>query len=223
MPKPPIEVLWEDNHLLAVNKPAGLPTQGVAEGAPSLAKCAKEYLKRKYNKPGNVYLGIVSRLDAAVSGVVVFARTSKAAARLTEQFRNRRPEKLYWALVDRQPNQPAGELDHWLKKDERALKIRVVAPRSRGSQHAQLSYRVVAARNGQTLLEVRLHTGRKHQIRVQLSEIGCPICGDRKYGSNRPFPGGIALHAKELTIAHPITKEPVKIVAPLPPTWPALS
>lgn len=221
MPKPlPLDVLFEDNHLLVVNKPAGLATQGVMEGTPSVVTVAKEYLKRKFKKPGNVYLGVVSRLDASVSGVLVLARTSKAAARLTEQFRSREAEKVYWALVERPPTPPAGELDDWLLKDDRAMRTKVVPPRTRGAQHARLEYRTLETRKGRTLLEVRLHTGRKHQIRVQLAEIGCPILGDRKYGSRQPFASGIALHAACLAIDHPTTKARLQFEAPPPATWP---
>src|SRR5262245_37504772 len=143
MPKPTLEVLYEDNHLLVVNKPAGLATQGVAEGTASVLTHAKEYLKRKYKKPGNVYLGVVSRLDQAVSGVLVLARTSKAADRLTKQFQSGEVEKVYWALTERPPDPPAGELSHWLLKNDRRRCMEVVAPRSRGAQHARLTCRTI--------------------------------------------------------------------------------
>jgi 23S rRNA pseudouridine1911/1915/1917 synthase len=221
MPKlPPLEVLYEDNHLLVVNKPAGLPTQGVVEGASSVVTLAKAYLKRKYKKPGNVYLGVVSRLDAWVSGVLVLARTSKAAARLTEQFREHKAEKIYWALVERKPDPPAGELSHWLRKDDRQRRMEVVPPRTRGAQHARLSYQTLSAEKQGTLVEVRLHTGRKHQIRLQLAAIGSPILGDAKYGSHKPFAAhGIALHSARLTIEHPTSKERLEFRAPPPKEW----
>src|SRR5688572_19153526 len=182
MPKPPpLPILFEDNHLLVVNKPAGLPTQGVVEGAASVVTAAKDYLKRKYAKPGNVYLGVVSRLDSSVSGVLVLARTSKAAARLTEQFRSGSTEKTYWALIEAPPMPPAGELSHWLLKDESQRRMTVVPPRTRGAQHARLSYKAVRKEANGALLEIRLDTGRKHQIRLQLATEFSPVLGDRKY------------------------------------------
>jgi 23S rRNA pseudouridine1911/1915/1917 synthase len=222
MPKPPpLAILYEDNHLLVVNKPAGLPTQGVAEGTPSVMTRAKAYLKKKYRKPGNVYLGVVSRLDASVSGVLVLARTSKAAARLTEQFRSGKAEKTYHALVERPPTPADGELTDWVLKDDRQRRMTLVPQRTRGAQQARLSYRTVKTDREETLVEIRLHTGRKHQIRLQLSAIGCPILGDRKYGSRRPFSAGIALHAARLAIEHPTTKGRLIFEAPQPKTWPS--
>lgn len=224
MPKPPpLDVLYEDNHLLVVNKPAGLATQGVMEGTASVVTAAKEYLKRKYKKPGNVYVGVVSRLDASVSGVLVLARTSKAAARLTEQFRARSTEKTYWALVGQPPEPAEGELEHWLLKDERAMRMKTVRRYTPAALHARLDYRTLRAEKKHTLLEIRLHTGRKHQIRVQLAEIGCPILGDKKYGSRAAFPAGIALHSRRLAIDHPTTKERLVFEAKLPKAWPCVS
>lgn len=221
MPKqPPLKVLYEDNHLLVVEKPAGLATQGVADGTPSVVTRAKAYLKQKYKKPGNVYLGVVSRLDAFVSGVLVLARTSKAADRLTEQFRNGNVQKVYQALVSQLPEPPAGELSHWLLKNDKDRRIEVVEPRTKNAQHARLTYRTLGRRRRGTLVEVELHTGRKHQIRVQLAEIGCPIVGDRKYGSRQPFGDrAIALHAVRLTLEHPTTRKPLTIESPLPKDW----
>src|SRR3954470_2181179 len=164
MPKPMLDVLYEETHLLVVNKPVGLATQGVAEGTPSVITRAKEYLKRKYKKPGEVFLGVVSRLDAAVGGVLVLARTSKAADRLTKQFQSGEVEKVYWALVERAPEPAEAELSHWVRKNDRAMRMESVPPRSRGAAHARLSYRVVGNERLGTLIEVRLHTGRKHQI-----------------------------------------------------------
>jgi 23S rRNA pseudouridine1911/1915/1917 synthase len=239
-----LDVLYEDNHLLAVNKPAMLPTMGVAEDRPSLLTVAKEYIRRKYGKPGNVYLGIVSRLDAPVTGVVLIARTSKAAARLTEMFREREVEKTYWAVVDGPVDPPSGRLVHYLRKDERHRWMHVTGDGAAGAQRAELAYRVLAGRErggdketgrqGDTsgidfslspslrsamLLEIQLLTGRKHQIRVQLADAFCPIVGDRKYGSQRRFPLGIALHSRRLTFEHPVRKLPLTIEAPLPPSW----
>jgi len=217
---PPLKVLYEDNHLLVVEKPAGLATQGVAEGAPSALTRAKAYLKQKYQKPGNVYLGVVSRLDAFVSGVLVLARTSKAADRLSEQFRTGGVQKVYQALVAQPPQPPAGELSHWLLKNDKERLIEVAPPRTKNAQLARLSYRTLGKHRRGTLVEVELHTGRKHQIRVQLAEIGCAIVGDKKYGSRQPFADqAIALHAVRLTLEHPTTKEQLTIESPLPKNW----
>ena len=212
-------VLYEDNHLLVVDKPAHLPTMGVPEGEPSLLASAKQYIKHKYNKPGNVYLGIVSRLDAPVTGAVVIARTSKAAARLTKQFRERTVQKCYWTLLENQPDPLEGTLVDWLRKDERHRRMHVTSRSHPEAQEARLAYRTVRRVTGAVLVEVELLTGRKHQIRLQLSQHGVPILGDRKYGSKRKFPHGIALHARSLKLEHPVLKTPVEIVAPLPPAW----
>lgn len=221
-----LEVLYEDNHLLVVNKPAGLPTQGAAQGEDSLVIRAKEYVKTKYNKPGNVYVGVVSRLDALVTGVVVLARTSKAAARLSEQFREADVVKTYWAVVEGSPQQSSGTLVNWLVKDERQRKMVVTslsgASSSRGRE-ARLRFRQLASLPlDRTLLEVNLETGRKHQIRVQLAHVGLPILGDARYGASRPFPAGIALHARRLRISHPTHKTPLELVSPLPSSWRSL-
>lgn len=218
MQPPPFQVLYEDNHLLAVLKPAGLATMGVSEGKPSLLSSAKDYIKRRYQKPGNVYLGAMSRLDAPVSGLVLFARTSKAAARLTEQFRTRAVDKTYWAVVS---GQPAGQQDcvDWMIKDERHRKMHRTAEGRPGAQEARLSYRRLQRIRQYSLLEVSLETGRKHQIRVQLSARGTPIVGDRKYGSQEAFAAGIALHARRLRFTHPTLGEPLELVAPLPASW----
>jgi len=216
----PLKILYEDNHLLVVEKPAGLATQGVAEGTPSVVTRAKAYLRQKYKKPGNVYLGVVSRLDAFVSGVLVLARTSKAATRLTEQFRTRDVQKVYQAIVEQPPEVPAGELSHWLLKNDKERLIEAVPPRTKNAQHARLSYRTLGKHRRGTLVEVELHTGRKHQIRVQLAQIGCPVVGDRKYGSRQPFADQtIALHAVRLTLEHPTSKKQVTIESPLPKSW----
>jgi 23S rRNA pseudouridine1911/1915/1917 synthase len=215
----PLDVLFEDNHLLVINKRAGMATMGVTEDEPSVAKLAKEYLKLKYHKPGKVYLGVVSRIDALVSGVLVFARTSKAAARLSEQFRERETSKVYWAVVEHLPRSQSQELVHWLRKDERLQRMVVTAANADGAQQAQLIYRPLQKVVGGELLEVELLTGRKHQIRLQLSAVGSPILGDRKYGSEKQFPHGIALHSRKLTIAHPVKKDPLEFIAPLPAAW----
>src|SRR5436190_18372146 len=220
MRKQILEVLHEDNHLLVVNKPAGLATQGVAEGTASVITRAKEYLKLKYKKPGNVYLGVVSRLDLTVSGVLVLARTSKAADRLTKQFQSGQVEKIYWALVEQPPQPAAGELSHWLLKNDRERRMEIVAPRSRGAQHARLSYRTLGKEQLGTLVEVRLHTGRKHQIRLQLATIRCPVLGDRKYGGRRPFlDDAIGLHCVRLALIHPTTGKRLEFTVAPPQNW----
>ncbi|HEX5442598.1 MAG TPA: RluA family pseudouridine synthase [Pirellulales bacterium] len=222
LPKEPTiadRVLYEDNHLLALNKPAGLATMGVEAGRPSVWSLAKEYIKLKYRKPGGVYLGTVSRLDATVSGVVLFARTSKAAARLAEQFRARSIQKLYWAIVSGLP-EPAAECVDWLVKDERRMRMCVAASAASQAQQASLSYRRVSETRAGWLLEIVLHSGRKHQIRVQLSHRGLPILGDRKYGSGAAFPSGIALHSRQLEFTHPTRHERLTLTAPVPPRWP---
>jgi len=219
MKPPPLEVLYEDNHLLVVNKPAGLPTMGVSPDRPSLLTVAKEYVKRRYHKPGNVYLGILSRLDAPVTGVVLLARTSKAARRLTEQFRTRAVEKLYWALVEGTIDPPEATCEDWLARDKRHRRMHVVGPTMPGAQLARLRYRRLAALGICSLLEITLETGRKHQIRLQLAERGHPILGDRKYGSMRPWSPGIALHARRLTVAHPIGGHSLTFEAPPPGPW----
>jgi 23S rRNA pseudouridine1911/1915/1917 synthase len=181
---------------------------------------AKAYLRQKHNKPGNVYIGVVSRLDALVTGVIALARTSKGAARLSEQFREGDVGKTYWAVVEGLPRQLSGTLVNRIAKDEQQRKMLVVG--SQG-QEARLRFRRLAALSGNlALLEVQLDTGRKHQIRVQLAHHGCPIVGDVKYGASRPFPAGIALHARRLAIMHPTLQTPLEFVAPLPDTWRSL-
>jgi len=215
----PLEILHEDNHLLVVNKPAGIATMGTTAGTTSMFTLAKEYLKKKYQKPGNVYLGVVSRLDSLVSGVLIFARTSKAAARLSEQFREHETEKTYWAIVEGVPHPQKGELVHWMSKDESQQKMIVRSKKLADAQEARLKYQTLREFPEGTLLEVELLTGRKHQIRVQLAKIGHPILGDKKYGSAAAFPAGIALHARILTIEHPTLKQPMTFTAGLPKVW----
>ncbi len=213
------DVLYEDNHLLAVNKPVGLATMGVAAGKESLLTLAKDYVGEKYNKPGNVYLGIVSRLDAPVSGVVLIARTSKAAARLTKQFKERSVDKVYWALVEPGFHPKQGVRTDWVRHDERHRKVHIAEAGADGAKEARLEYRRIRTVPRAALVEVRLLTGRKHQIRVQLAEMEFPVLGDRKYGSRRSFDAGIALHAKCLGFDHPVGGRRVEIPAPLPPSW----
>jgi len=220
MALPPLEILYEDNHLLSVNKPAGLPTMGSPTGTATLLTLAKQYIKDKYAKPGNVYLGVVSRLDAPVTGVVLLARTSKAADRLTRQFRTRAVDKVYLALVEGVVRPSTGTLVNWLGQDERHRRMHIVGPTVPGARQAELSYRRLAVLEGDSLVEVQLATGRKHQIRLQLAHRGHPVVGDRKYGSHRPFPAGIALHARLLRVLHPVQGHPIELTADLPSTWP---
>ncbi len=214
-----LEVLYEDNHLLAVVKPAGLPTMGTPPGRPTLLSLAREYVKRRYDKPGNVYLGVVSRLDAPTTGVVLLARTSKAARRLTEQFRSRSVQKLYWALVEGHIQPTRGKCEDWVNQDERHRRMHIVGPTIPGAKQARLAYRRLEVIGEDSLLEVELETGRKHQIRLQLAERGYPILGDRKYGSVRRWPLGIALHARRLVVQHPVRDERLEFLAPLPDVW----
>ncbi len=219
MNPPLLDVLYEDNHLLALAKPAGLPTMGTPQGRPTLLTLAKDYVKQRYRKPGNVYLGVVSRLDAPVTGVVLLARTSKAAARLTEQFRSREVEKTYWAIAEGVVEPADGQLLDWLAEDERHRRMHIVGRTIAGAKEARLTYRRLSIVAGNSWLEVELETGRKHQIRLQLSHHGHPIVGDRKYGSVVPFAEGIALHARRLVFSHPTTAARIELEAPLPPPW----
>lgn len=218
-----LHVIFEDNHLLVLNKPAGIATMGGLSGEVSLWQQAKDYIKCKYDKPGEVYLGIVSRLDRSVSGLIVFARTSKAAARMNEQFHDRQVRKVYWALVpDRESLPSSGELEHWLSKSESQQKMLVVDANEPGAQQARLRYRTLERRSGRSggrHLEIELLTGRKHQIRVQLSAAGVPIWGDRKYGSRHSYPEGIALHSQSLSLRHPTLKTLFSWECAPPKSW----
>ena len=216
-----LTILYEDNHLLAVAKPAGLPTMGVPDDRPSLITEAKKYIKKKYQKPGNVYLGIVSRLDAPVTGVIVMARTSKAASRLSQQFRDGEVEKTYWALVEETPTPASGECVDWVRHDERHRRMHIAGKSNPDAKQAKLVYQYLRSVGKLAVLEIELKTGRKHQIRLQLSHRGWPILGDRKYGSSHSFPEGIALHARYLAIRHPVRQTQVELTAPLPASWPA--
>ncbi len=220
---PSFSVVYEDNHLLVVNKPANLPTMGVAADKASLLDDAKQYIKQKYNKPGNVYLGVVSRLDAPVTGLLTIARTSKAASRLTEAFRAGNVEKVYWAVVDEVPDPESGRCVNWMIKDERRRKMHVTNAEREGAKEARLSYTVKQhLKNDRALLEIRLETGRKHQIRVQLASRGWTIVGDRKYGSHIAFEPGIALHAHALAFQHPVKDERMEFTLPPPESWRSL-
>ncbi|HEY6564873.1 MAG TPA: RluA family pseudouridine synthase, partial [Pirellulaceae bacterium] len=213
-------VLFEDNHLLVLNKPAMLATMGVDAARPSLVQVAKEYVRAKYQKPGNVYLGVVSRLDLPVSGVIVFARTSKSAARLTRQFLERTVEKTYWALVWPPLPSDEGVLRDWLLRDEPSRRMLVRQRPAPGAQSAVTRYRVRRTTATRQWLELRPETGRRHQLRAQLAAHGCPILGDRRYGSSETFPRGIALHSRSLTLEHPTRKVRLTWEAPLPGAWP---
>lgn len=214
-----LEVLYEDNHVLAVNKPAGIPTQGALPGEPSLVQLAKQYIKSRYSKPGNVYLGVVSRLDSRVTGVVVLARTSKAAARLSDQFANGEPHKTYWAIVDRAPRPAASSCVDWLIRDENQHRVVVCPAQVPGAKEARLRYLTLRSVPAGWWLEVQLETGRKHQIRVQLAARGWPIRGDAKYGSQQSWPKGIALHARKLELFHPVRGTRLEFTAALPKSW----
>lgn len=217
----PSQILYEDNHLLVVNKPADWIVQGASPDQRSLLESSRQYIKTKYHKPGNVYLGVVSRLDAPVTGAVPFARTSKAAARLSEQFRDRTASKRYWAIAECIPNPMAGRLEHWLMRRPEDRTTRVVRGPGSDAEMAQLEYRVVATHRGSALIEIALITGRKHQIRCQLTAIGCPIVGDHRYGAEASFAQGIGLHCRQLCLLHPTTREGLRVVAEPPIYWPA--
>jgi 23S rRNA pseudouridine1911/1915/1917 synthase len=211
-------ILYEDNHLIAVNKLPSEIVQGDKTGDEPLGEPVKRYLAAKYNKPGEVFLGVIHRLDRPVSGVVLFARTSKALERMNEQFRERETAKTYWAVVERKPAESEGTLIHWLKKNEKQNKSYASLTETKGSLRCELSYKLIASSDRYFLLEVKPVTGRHHQIRVQLAAMGCIIKGDLKYGAKRSNPdGSIHLHARKLEFAHPVTKESVSITAPAPP------
>jgi len=213
-----MKVLFEDNHLIAVAKRAGDIVQGDKTGDVPLSDLVKDYLKEKYQKPGNVYLGVVHRLDRPVSGVVLFAKTSKALPRLNKMFAEHEAvQKTYLAIVGNKPPQPEGQLTHWLTRNEKQNTARAYDREVPGSKKAVLDYRLVAESERYFLLEVELQTGRHHQIRCQLAKMGCPIRGDLKYGAPRSNPdGSISLHAWRLSLEHPVTRVPLTIEAPLP-------
>lgn len=211
-------VLHEDNHLIIVNKRAGEIVQGDKTGDTPLSEIVKAWIKEKYQKPGNVYLGVVHRLDRPVSGVVLFAKTSKALPRLNAMFaEHNKVQKTYWAIVQNRPQKAEGTLTHWLTRHEKTNTARAYDKEVPNSKKAVLDYKLIASSERYHLLEIHLHTGRHHQIRCQLAKIGCPIKGDLKYGSPRSNPdGSISLHARKLTFEHPVSHEQISITAPVP-------
>ena len=211
-------VVYEDNHLIIVNKTASEIVQGDKTGDTPLSETVKQYIKEKYAKPGNVFLGVVHRLDRPVSGLVVFAKTSKALARLNEMFRNSEVKKTYWAIVKQRPPQDEGELVNYLVRNEKQNKSYAYDKEVKNSKKAVLHYRLIGHSQNYFLLEVDLKTGRHHQIRCQLAKMGCPIKGDLKYGFARSNPdGSICLHAHRVKFVHPVSKELIDVTAPLPP------
>ncbi len=210
-------VVYEDNHIIVVNKTASEIVQGDKTGDKPLSETVKEYLKEKYGKPGNVFLGVTHRLDRPVSGLVIFAKTSKALARLNDMFCDGEVKKTYWAVVKDMPAEPEGELVHYLVRDEQKNKSRAYDREVPRSKKAVLHYRLIGRSERYYLLEVDLKTGRHHQIRCQLAKIGCPIRGDLKYGAPRSNPdGSISLHARTVKFTHPVSKQEIELVAPVP-------
>ena len=211
------DIIYEDNHLIVINKPVGKLVQGDATGDEPLSETVKSYIKKKYNKPGNVYLGVVHRLDRPTSGVLLFAKTSKALSRLNKQFSERETRKTYWALVENKPEKERGRLVHHLKRNTKQNKSYAYPKPIKGSKRAVLNYSWIKSLNHYHLLEIDLETGRHHQIRAQLANIGCVIKGDLKYGAKRSNnDGGIHLHAKTLQIKHPVKKDTMTFEASLP-------
>lgn len=212
-----MDVVYEDNHLIIVNKSSSEIVQGDKTGDKPLAEMVKEYIKQKYHKPGNVFLGVVHRLDRPVSGLVVFARTSKALARLNEMFRTKEVHKTYWAIVGNCPPTEEGELVHWLVRNEKQNKSYAYDKEKPEAKKAVLDYKLIGRSERYFLLEVDLKTGRHHQIRCQLAKMGCPIKGDLKYGSPRSNPdGSICLHARRVRFVHPVSKQEIDVTAPVP-------
>lgn len=214
------QVVYEDNHIIVINKLSSQIVQGDKTGDPCLVEILKDYLKEKYNKPGRVYCGLVHRLDRPVSGLVIFAKTDKALSRLTKQIKDREIKKIYWAIVKGMPEQHEGTLVNYLKRNEKQNKSYIVSEGTANAKLAVLDYKLIGhSAGGYSLLEVELHTGRHHQIRAQLAGMGCPIKGDLKYGYQRSNPdGSISLHARRLQFVHPVKKEPVELVADVPNT-----
>ena len=220
-----LQILYEDNHVIAVNKRVGDLVQGDKTGDKPLSEIVKEFIKIKYNKPGEVYLGVCHRLDRPTTGIVVFAKTSKALARLNALFSNRETQKTYWAVVKNTSIKKADTLTHYLKRNEKSNTSKAYPKEIPDSKMAVLEYKIIKELDHYCALEINLHTGRHHQIRAQLSFINAPIKGDLKYGSDRSNAnGGIHLHARKLVFMHPVSKSEIKIIAPTPddPIWNAL-
>lgn len=210
-------VVYEDNHIIVVNKTSSEIVQGDKTGDTPLSEMVKQYLKEKYNKPGNVFIGVTHRLDRPVSGLVVFAKTSKALLRLNEMFRNGEVKKTYWAIVKECPKETEGELVHYLVRNEKQNKSYAYDKEVKNSKKAVLHYKLIGHSQNYYLLEVDLKTGRHHQIRCQLAKMGCPIKGDLKYGFPRSNPdGSICLHARTVQFVHPVSKEMIRLTAPVP-------
>lgn len=211
------QILFEDNHLLIINKKAGQLVQGDKTGDESLLELIKKFIKNRDQKPGNVFLGLVHRIDRPTSGLVIYAKTSKALSRLTQMVKNREIKKTYWAIVPKEMIPASQRLVYYLKKNEKTNKAIVFPKPTEGAKEAILSYNIIKVLENYQLLEIDLETGRHHQIRAQLFKIGVPIKGDLKYGSPRSNPdGGISLHARKLEFVHPVTKEKIEITAPVP-------
>lgn len=212
-----MEILYEDNHIIIVNKAAGEIVQGDKTGDEPLLEKVRQYIKEKYSKPGNVFCGLVHRLDRPVSGVVVFAKTSKALSRMNELFRSGDVEKTYWAITRNKPELPQGHLQHWITTVEKTNKSTAHAHPCHGAKEARLNYKYLASSDHYHLIEIKLETGRKHQIRVQMAAIGCPIKGDLKYGDKRSNPdGGISLMARRIKFVHPVSGIEIDVTAPVP-------
>ena len=212
-----MEVIYEDNHIIIVNKAAGEIVQGDRTGDEPMVETLKRWIKEKYNKPGNVFCGVTHRIDRPTMGLVVFARTSKGLSRMNELFRRGEVHKTYWAIVKNRPPHPTGTLTHWLTSVEKNNKTYASLTQKPGSTKAVLNYRLLASSDRYHLLEIELITGRKHQIRCQLSAIGCPIKGDLKYGARRSNPdGSISLLSRTMQFIHPVSKKEVAVTAPLP-------
>ena len=210
-------VIYEDNHIIVVNKSASEIVQGDKTGDTPLSETVKAYLKEKYQKPGNVFVGVTHRLDRPVSGLVIFAKTSKALSRLNDMFRTSDVHKVYWAIVKNVPKNPQGELVHWLVRNEKQNKSYAYDREVKDSKRAVLRYRTIGHSDNYSLLEVELLTGRHHQIRCQLAKMGCPIKGDLKYGAARSNPdGSICLHARRVSFVHPVSKLQIELEAPVP-------
>ncbi len=212
-----LEILFEDNHLIAMNKKPGDIVQGDKTGDKPLSEILKDYVKGKYKKTGAAFLGVIHRIDRPVSGVVLFARTSKALERMNELFREKKVQKTYWAVVKNKPSEESGSLIHYLKKDEAKNKSKAHENESPDSLRSWLDYKVISRSENYYLLEINPHTGRHHQIRVQLAAMGCPIKGDVKYGFDRTNDdGSIHLHARKISFIHPVKKEEIRLTAPVP-------